>query len=98
MNPVDTVLQEIRRRAVVAGQVIDSGDRIDEATSLQLFESIDSSARNLLRLERHLPVPLYESYLTILQTLLQILGTSVLQNRRGNFQIGVSSRGKINVF
>ena len=38
VNPL--VLQEIYRRAIVAEQVLNSGNQIDEATLLQLFESI----------------------------------------------------------
>ena len=99
MDPISPVIQEIRRRIAVVQHLLESGNTINRDTALQLFESIEASTRNLLRLEGYIPSQTLDSRPTlgILQTQLHFLHTTTLNNRAGSFNIGSNSRGEINL-
>ena len=62
MDPASIVLEEIRRRIVTATQAL-ANEELKQSTLLHLTHSIESSARNLLRLEDIISTQLFDSYL-----------------------------------
>lgn len=99
MDPVVSVLQEIRRRILVAEQTLESiTDLISRDACLQLSELIESATRNLLRLEGYISSQVFERHMSVLQSLLRRLSTTELQSRPRNFQIGTNRRGKAGVY
>ena len=95
MDPISTVLREIRRRVLVAEQILESNDGIDGDAALQLTDSLESAARNLIRFEGLVPTPLFENYLETLQGLLRFLASAVSGNRPRSFRVGSRGQGTI---
>ena len=94
MDPASIVLEEIRRRIVTATQAL-ANEEVNQSTLLHLTDSIESSARNLLRLE-DISTQLFDSYLHLLRGLLRVLFSAASCRNRGSFQIRAGRSGKLN--
>ena len=94
MDPASIVLEEIRRRVVTATQAL-ANEEVNQSTLLLLTDSIESSARNLLRLEDVISTQLFDSYLHLLRGLLRVLSSAASCRNRGSFQIRAGRSGKL---